>query len=416
MNVNDIATPAIAPEQGGNLAEELSYRLRQQQLAAEYGRFALRTHDTLALLQEATRVCALGLQSEFCKAMEYLPEEQQFIVRAGVGWRPGIVGQARTGSDAESPTGYAFQTGKPVISSHLEGETHFRTPDILVEHGIKRAVNVPIQGDGAPFGVLEVDSPIKGRFTEADLAFVQGFANLLGVAIERQRIEEALQESQVRAQASEAKFQEAFALQEVLTREISHRVKNSLAIVAGLLSMQGRMATDPALQQALEDARTRVQTIASVHDRLWRTNEVHRVDLAEFMGELCEQLRSSAKPGQTLTCDFAPVTVATDQAVPLGLLTNELVTNAFKYAYPDCDGDVRISVRAIESGHLQVTICDQGPGLPPDLDAGRSKSLGMKLIATLGRQLGGQPDWQDANPGTRFVLNFLPHHGPAPSG
>ncbi|MEG9503356.1 MAG: hypothetical protein MIN69_16115 [Methylorubrum extorquens] len=92
------------------------------------------------------------------------------------------------------------------------------------------------------------------------------------------------------------------------------------------------------------------------------------------------------------------------------------MTNAFKYAYPDCDGDVRISVRAIESGHLQVTICDQGLGLPPDLDAGRSKSLGMKLIATLGRQLGGQPDWQDANPGTRFVLNFLPHHGPAPSG
>lgn len=176
------------------------------------------------------------------------------------------------------------------------------------------------------------------------------------------------------------------------------------------------MATDPALQQALEDARARVQTIAGVHDRLWRENEVHTVNLAEFMGDLCEQLRSSTRPGQTLTCDFAPVTVATDQAVPLGLLTNELVTNALKYAYPNGAGDVWISIRPTAPGHLRLTVCDQGKGLPADLDAARSRSLGMKLIATLGRQLGGQPEWQAAGPGTRFVLDFHPQTEPASGG
>ncbi|CAO4150918.1 sensor histidine kinase [Methylorubrum extorquens] len=410
MDLNDDA-PAVAPEQGGSVAEELAYRLRQQQLAAEFGHFALRTHDTAALLQEATRVCALGLQSKFCKIMEYLPDERQFIVRAGVGWRPGIVGEARTGADVASPSGYAFRTGESVISNHLEEETRFRTPAILVEHGVKRAVNVLIQGECSRFGVLEVDSPTEGRFTQADLAFMQGFANLLGVAIERQQAEEALRTSQQQTRASETLLQEALAHQEVLTREISHRVKNSLAIVAGLLSMQGRAAADPALKRALDDARARVQTIASVHDRLWRADEIHAVNLAEFMDELCEQLRSSAKPGQTLTCDFAPVTVATDQAVPLGLLANELVTNAFKYAYPEGAGDVRISVGPGEAGHLRLTVCDQGAGLPPDFDAARSKSLGMKLIASLGRQLGGQPEWQGAEPGTRFVLDFLPQPG-----
>ncbi|CAO4150862.1 hypothetical protein [Methylorubrum extorquens] len=92
--MNDQATaPAVAPEQGGGAAEELSCRLRQQQLTAEYGHFALRTHDIAAPLQKATRMCALGLRSEFCKAIGYLPDEGQFIVRAGVGWNPGVSGR-----------------------------------------------------------------------------------------------------------------------------------------------------------------------------------------------------------------------------------------------------------------------------------------------------------------------------------
>lgn len=411
MQSRDKAGRGVAPEQGGSVSEELAYRLRQQQLAAEYGHFALRTHDTAALLQEATRVCALGLQSELCKVMEYLPDERRFLMVAGVGWKPGYVGHARAGADLGSPAGYAFQTGEPVISNHLEVETRFRTPAVLAEHGVRRAVNVLIRGEDMRFGVLEADSPTEGRFTEADLAFMQGFANLLGVAIERQRAEEALQASQAETRASETLLQGALANQEVLTREISHRVKNSLSIVAGLLSMQGRAAADPDLRQALDDARARVQTIASVHDRLWRTDEIHAVNLAEFMGELCEHLRSSARPGQALTCELAPVSVATDQAVPLGLLANELVTNAFKYAYPGGEGEVRIAIQPASEGQLRLTVCDRGVGLPPGFEAAQSRSLGMKLIATLGRQLGGQPAWECAEPGTRFVLNFHPRPG-----
>jgi GAF domain-containing protein len=126
--------PDNAPEQG-NAAEELQYRLRQQQLTSEYALFALKTHDLQALLQEATKVCASGLQSQMCKIMEYLPDEGRFLVRAGVGWKPGIVGQARVGADTESPTGYAFQTGEPVISNHLQGESRFRTPTFLPSMG-----------------------------------------------------------------------------------------------------------------------------------------------------------------------------------------------------------------------------------------------------------------------------------------
>lgn len=399
MRNDQSSTPAVAPEEGGGTSEELVYRLRQQELTAEFGRYALRTHDTPSLLQEAARICALGLHSAFCKVMEYLPEEGQFIVRAGVGWKPGVVGHARAGADAASPAGYAFQTGQPVISNHLEGESRFRTPALLREHGIKRAINVLIEEDGRRYGVLEVDSPTPGRFTGADLAFMQGFANLLGVAIERQRVEEALR-------ASEARLQEANDHQEVLTQEINHRVKNSLAMVAGLLSMQSRAASDQALQRALDDARARVMTIAQVHDRLWRSDEVQTIGLAEFIGELCEQCRATAGPGQTLIVDVVPVLVTTDQAVPLALLVNELVTNAFKYAYPAGDGEVRVLIQPVKPGHLRLTVSDDGQGLPPEFDAAQCTSLGMKLIASLAQQLGGQPEWEMAHPGTRFVLNF----------
>ncbi|KFG69524.1 histidine kinase dimerization/phosphoacceptor domain -containing protein [Microvirga sp. BSC39] len=396
MNSNVDGAQPIAPEQGGNAADELAYRLRQQQLTAQFGLFALRTRDIDALLQEATRTCAEGLHSEFCKVLEFLPAENEFVVRAGIGWKTGVVGAARTGADLESPAGFALKTGQPIISNHLAEETRFRTPKLLADHGVKRAINVIIRGDGAPFGVLEVDSPTEGRFTEHDIAFMQGFANLLGVAIERQRAEEELR-------ANKALLQQALEDQDVLTREISHRVKNSLQLVAGLLNMQGRASANEDLRQALSDAEARVHTIAQVHDRLWRHNEMRSVNLAEFLGELCTKLRGAA-PHFAVGCSIDPVIVPTDLAVPLGLLVNELVTNAFKYAYPEGSGEVRVELTSDSPERLRLEVSDTGVGLPPDFNPARSRSLGTRLVASLARQLGGRLEWQDAQPGTRFVL------------
>jgi two-component sensor histidine kinase len=151
-----------------------------------------------------------------------------------------------------------------------------------------------------------------------------------------------------------------------------------------------------------------VLTIAKVHDQLWRRNEVENLDLAEFLQELCVQLRASTGPSHTIACEVEPITVNTDQAVSLGLIVNELVTNAIKYAYPGGAGEVRLSVTRLQPKCLRLEVCDRGMGLPPDFDTAKSKSLGLKLIVGLVRQLGGRAEWQDAQPGTRFVLEF-PH-------
>ena len=119
-------------------------------------------------------------------------------------------------------------------------------------------------------------------------------------------------------------------------------------------------------------------------------------------------ISASVGPKHTITRDIAPVMVMTDHAVPLGLIANELVTNAFKYAYPGGVGEVRLSVTRVDPGHLRLQVRDRGAGLPPGFDPAKSKSMGMTVIAGLGRQLGGRPQWQNALPGTRFVLEF-PH-------
>src|SRR4051794_32406263 len=186
--------------------------------------------------------------------MEYVPAEKRLLVRAGVGWGEGVIGKATVGADLNSPAGYALQTGRPVISNHLENEERFRTPELLVEHGIRRAMNVILQGEGTPFGVLEVDSRSEGEFGEHDVAFLQGAANILGMAIEQQRYR--------------GKLKAALDRHQVLLKEINHRVKNSLQVVSGMLHLQARAVGDPNLSERLTEASSRISAVGRAYDRL----------------------------------------------------------------------------------------------------------------------------------------------------
>ncbi|KQT57082.1 histidine kinase [Methylobacterium sp. Leaf456] len=373
--------------------EALDLRLRQQVLLSEFGVEALRASELLPLLQRATELCAAGMGAQFCKALEYKPAQDMLLVCAGVGWEPDNVGKAVVGADLASPAGYALKTGRPVISNHLENETRFRTPALMADHGIRRAVNVLITNRDGHYGVLEVDDTREGVFGEADIAFMQGFASLLGSAIERLR--------------SEAKLKVALERQDLLTREMSHRVKNSLAVVAGLLALQVRGTDNADVKSALSDARARVEAVAQVHDQLWRQPDITRIDLAGFLAALCEKLSDSAG-ANALRCHAEAVTILADLAIPLGLFVNELVTNAMKYAYPDGQGEIRVEAYPRDDGGLTVAVADDGVGLPLGFDPTKARtSLGMRVINNLARQLDGELVLVPGK-GARFELRMAP--------
>jgi two-component sensor histidine kinase len=354
--------------------EELAYRLRQQSILARFGERGLRERDLQSLLDAACEACAEGLETAYAKVLAFVEETSRLKLVAGVGWRDDAEGRASLGADMESPAGFAFQTGQPVLSNHLENEERFRTPGFLAEHGIRRAINVLIQPEigGRPYGVLEVDSPDEGQFDAKDAVFLDGFASVLGAAIARQAVEKRLLD--------------AVEHQAMMAREMSHRVKNSLGLVSSLLNMQSRSAASEETREALAEAGSRIQAISRVHDQLWRSVDLDSVSLEDFLCQLCEGLAHSV-PGTTIDCQVGSGTVPSDVAIPVGLIVNELVTNAMKYA---CSTErCVIRVRAsIEADTLTVRVEDEGPGF--DVEAARSnKSLGLRVVDSLVKQLSG---------------------------
>jgi two-component sensor histidine kinase len=214
----------------------------------------------------------------------------------------------------------------------------------------------------------------------------------LGIAIERQQ--------------ADAKLVQAMEYQALLTREMSHRVKNSLMAVVSLLRVQARSAQSGDIENALDDASSRVETIAQVHDHLWRGDAISFIELSDFVGELCKKMNETS-PSLTIKCAADALVLSADHAVPLGLLINELVTNASKYAYPDGRGVITVSARK-RGKNLEIEVADHGIGLPEGfiIDQPR-KSLGFRLITGFVRQLGGRLLVEKNQPtGARFTVEM----------
>lgn len=191
-----------------------------------------------------------------------------------------------------------------------------------------------------------------------------------------------------------------------LLQEVHHRVKNNLYIISSLLSMQANTIEDQDTVAKLHDSERRVLSMAMIHEQLYQHEDMSAVDLAQYVGHLATQLFSSYAAGGLVTyrLDVTPTSLTMEQSIPCGLILNELITNALKYAYPAGRGEVSICVHA-KGDLISMTVSDNGPGMPPDFDLKKAKSLGMKIISLLTTQLGGRLEI-GAPPGASFTITF----------
>ena len=196
---------------------------------------------------------------------------------------------------------------------------------------------------------------------------------------------------------------------EVLLAEVNHRVANSLQLVAVLVRMQMRSVTDTAAQDALRETQSRINAISLIHKSLYTSGDVTNVALNDYLGAMLSNLETAMKKdGHTaiLKCYLEPISLRTDASVNLGVAVQELVTNAFKYAYPDDKpGEVRVRLKRLEDGKAELTVEDDGVGMAPNATHAGT-GLGSKIIQTMAAALQTQVEYINRRPGTaaRLVL------------
>jgi PAS domain S-box-containing protein len=221
----------------------------------------------------------------------------------------------------------------------------------------------------------------------------------------------------VEAELSRTAAERARLLQqkEMLLLEIQHRVRNNLQLISSLLSLQNRTITDPETLQQFIEARGRIQTVAQVHEQLYLTDQP---DLMDFAGLLRGMCLNHSRPGIEVVCQcHGPLDLPIDEATPLALIANELVSNAVDYAYPAdggllaAGGEVRVILEGQSPGPVELRVEDDGIGLPPDQDRAQG-SLGMRLVRQLTRQLRGDIETASGAGGASVVIRFVSHPVP----
>jgi two-component sensor histidine kinase len=347
-----------------NTEGELERRIRQQDGIARFGELALRQTDPQMLLDSAAVEVRRLLGCEFCKILELLPDGQSFLLRAGSGWKDGLVGTMTVPSDQDSQSGYTLKVEHAVIVEDHLTETRFVSPPMMAEHNVRSGVSVLIAGDeGRVFGVLGAFSVRPGYFRQHDIDFLQSIANILAGAVHRQT---------------------AMQRQLLLTRELRHRVGNLLTLVLSLFNNTARRAH--SVDELFEKFVARVMSLSRSHTHLsyggWSTAGLQKV-VKEVLEPFLDRIE----------VDGRDIQVNADSAFALSLALHELATNAAKYgSLSSPDGRLSLTWRAETHPHgppcLIVEWTERGAvGVrPPEVDG-----FGSRLVSTVvTEQLGGE--------------------------
>ena len=197
---------------------------------------------------------------------------------------------------------------------------------------------------------------------------------------------------------------------EILLREIHHRVKNNMQVVISLLRLQSDKIKDQQYVEMLKESQDRIKSMALIHEKLYQSEDFANIDFDGYVKALVNSLFVShgANPDKIASkIEIKDISLGLDYAIPCGLIINELVSNSLKYAFPnEREGEIRIGLQKTSENEVELTVSDNGIGIPEELDFGTIESLGLDLVKVLAEhQLGGKIELKRAG-GTSFSFRF----------
>lgn len=391
--------------------EELQMRARQQAVVAELGQRALAGLVVSKLMDEAVALAAQTLKVDYGKILEYLAERESLLLRAGLGWRPGLVGQAELPAGSDSQAGYTLLINEAVVVEDLSQETRFSGPGLLLEHGVVSGLSVVIHGGtgGRPYGVLEVHTTERRVFTGDDVHFLRAVANVLTQAIERRQAQRALeQEKALLAQrveertaelsAANAELARATRLKDEFLANMSHELRTPLNAILGMSEVLRENIYGPLNQDQLnalghieEGGRHLLELINDILDL--SKIEAGKLELAiatVYVGDVCQaslrfikQIAQKKRIKVVSTLDQSVSTIQADERRLKQILVN-LLSNAVKFT-PE-GGEVSLRVSGDEAHNaVRFTVADTGIGIAQE-DMARLFKPFVQLDSKLSRQ------------------------------
>lgn len=374
---------------------DLITRARQQAAAADLGRRALAESDRSSLMDAAADLVARTLDVEYAKVLELLPSGEALLLRSGVGWKEGLVGQATVGAGLDSQAGYTLASDAPVIVEDLSRETRFRGPPLLVDHGVVSGMSVVIFGPGRPWGVLGAHTSRPRRFSADDTHFLQATATTLAEAIRRGEVERALRaardEERRLRQRLEVHSRAAVEAQEGerrrIARELHDEIGQTLTGLKLVLDGYERLPRQAAADR-LSSARALVgELLGRVHDLSLDLRPAMLDDLGLRPALLWLVERYTAHTGVEVVLDCSGLDGRLQPHVETAAyrIVQEGLTNVARHAGVDS-----VTVRcALGEDSLHVEVNDKGAGF--DVDALRpGQSGGLAGMEERARASGGQ--------------------------